>query len=69
VISFIISGSTASITETWSLSTDSKTITISSSAAGAATSSEMEIISITTSTLQVKETSAGVVNTYTFNAK
>ena len=69
VISISISGSTATITGTWSLSVDGKTITINSSVTGTTAASEMEIISITSSALQVKETSSGAVNTYTFNAK
>lgn len=56
-------------TGSWTLSADNKKITLTSNMGGTPTTSEMEIILLSSSALQLKETITGMVNNYTFSAK
>jgi len=53
----------------WTLSADKKKITLTSNVGGTPSTSELEIISLTASDLQLKESVSGMVNKYTFSKK
>ncbi len=54
---------------TWALSADEKVITVNSNYMGTPATSVFEIVSLTATTLQVKEVISGMTNTYTFTKK
>ncbi len=53
----------------WSLSTDNTKLTVTSNVSGTPATGEMEITSLTSSVLQLKESIAGMVNNYSFSKK
>lgn len=53
----------------WSLSSDNTKLTVTSNVSGTPATSEMEIISLTSSGLQLKESVSGMVNDYSFSKK
>jgi len=63
------SGLDLTFTGSWTLSTDKTKITLTSNLGGTPSTSEMEIISLTASALQLKESVSGMVNNYTFSKK
>ena len=56
-------------TGNWSLSSDKKKITLTSDFGGTMSTTELQIIVLTTTALQVKETVSGMVNNYSFSKK
>ncbi len=62
-----VSGVQMTFTGTWGLSDDEKIISLSSNMAGTFQTSQMEIQSVTTSSLKLKEVASGMTNTYTFS--
>lgn len=63
------SGLNMTFTGTWSMSSDNKKVNVTSNISGSPAASEMEIVSISASALQLKESDSGMVNTYTFTKK
>lgn len=64
-----VTGINVTFTGTWSLSTDEKVVTVNSNYMGTAATSVLQIISLTATSLQVKEEVSGMTNTYTFTKK
>jgi hypothetical protein len=54
---------------TWSLSSDGKTLTVTSDYLGTPVDSSMKILALTSAQLILEESSDGMTNTYTFSAK
>lgn len=64
-----VTGINVTFTGTWSLSADEKVVTVNSNYMGTAATSVLQIISLTATSLEVKEEVSGMTNTYTFTKK
>lgn len=64
-----VNGIEVSFPGTWSLSSDGKTLAVTSDYLGTPVDSSMKILALTSAQLILEESSDGMTNTYTFSAK